>query len=504
MPGLRGASYDDNNRIQLIRQAAILPSQPHKSLEQAVFEHIDPDAQFVLIGEASHGTEEFYRMRAELTKMLIKQRGFHAVVVEADFPDAFRVNMYARGLGEDRSAEEALRDFTRFPTWMWRNTVMLDFVRDLREHNDAIPPDGRERAGVGFYGMDLYSLHASAHKVVDYLCQVDPEAASRAAKRYQCFDRYGADTMAYAMAVGMRGAPGCADAAVGTLLELLRREAEYAPRLDGLLGEELAFQAKANAAVVKGAEGYYRNMFFGSDTTWNIRDSHFLSAVQMIAEHLEKRVTGPAKLILWAHNSHLGDARATDMGQRRGELNIGQLMRERYGEARVFNIGFTTHTGSVSAADEWDAPVARTAVRKSLPGSFEHLFHKADLAPEFALDFRRPPCPDLREALAGPLLERAIGVIYRPQASAAQQASGAPAAMAPLLTSLPHLARCCCLWHIQTTERQSHYFYAELSQQFDLVVHIDATTALRPLEPTEAWAYDWARQDTSETFPFGE
>ncbi|KAI3430472.1 hypothetical protein D9Q98_005067 [Chlorella vulgaris] len=333
------------------------------------------------------------------------------------------------------------------------------------------------------------ALCTAAH-VVQYLSQVDPEAASRVKARYKCFDRYGADTMAYAYAVGMAGAPSCANAALATLKDIGRKVNAYSAKLDGEKGEELAFAAHCNAAVVKGAEAYYANMFFGEELTWNLRDHHFLDTVKSLRSHLTRRVPGP-KLILWAHNSHLGDASATDMGQRRGEINIGQLMRQEFGAKAVFNIGFTTHTGTVSAADDWDTPVQLKAVRKSMPGSYEHLFHRhaagmraaclpasgdallqstaGALAgmPEFVLDLRGGS-PDLRAALEGPLLERAIGVIYRP-----------------------------------VTERQSHYFSASLSRQFDAVVHLDTTSALHPLEKTGAWERDWrAREDAPETYPF--
>jgi erythromycin esterase-like protein len=386
------------------------------------------------------------------------------VVVEADFPDAFRLNLWVRGLSQDGSPEAALADFVRFPTWMWRNTVVVEFAEWLRQFNSSLPPERRQHSSCGFYGMDVYSLHSSAAKVVEYLERADPEAARRAKSRYACFDSFGADTMAYAYAVGVGGATSCADAAVSILKEVVRNASEYGEALDGEKGQELAFAAQCNAAVVSGAEQYYRNMFFGDELTWNIRDSHFLDTVQAIRQHLSRRrpADDPPRLVLWAHNSHLGDARATDMGQRRGEHNIGQLCREAFGLKKVYNIGFTTHTGTVSAADDWDTPVQCKQVRKSMPGSYEHLFHKAGM-PEFALDLRGGS-QDLQAALQGPLLERAIGVIYRPR-----------------------------------TERQSHYFYCELPQQFDAIIHIDSTAALHPLEKTGRWETDWrAREDMPE------
>ncbi|GAB4820204.1 hypothetical protein N2152v2_007250 [Parachlorella kessleri] len=498
---------EDAKRTRLVQASAdegsksnaIVPDEQN-SLARKVLDRISPDAQFVLLGEASHGTHDFYQMRADITQLLVKERGFSAVVVEADFPDAFRANLYARGLSKDATADQALGEFKRFPTWMWRNTVMLDFLDRLRKHNAAIPPDGRRQHGVGFYGMDVYSLHSSAAKVIEYLEKVDPDAAATARSRYRCFDKFGADTMAvsdkevlrghtglqltrasqlfsfeevhpsplqYAYAVGVGRAPSCAEAAVAVLTDVMRRVGRHADEVDGVLGEELAFQARCNASVVKGAELYYRSMFFGDELTWNLRDRHFLSTVQAVEEHLAQRGVEHPKLVLWAHNSHLGDARATDMGQRRGELNIGQLMRETYGPDKVVSIGFTTHTGTVAAADEWDSPVQLKAVRPSMAGSYEAVLHSAGL-PRFALDLRGGP-EELREALAGPMLERAIGVIYRP-----------------------------------STERQSHYFYCELPRQFDMVIHLDRTQALRPLELTGAWETEReAREDAPETYPYG-
>lgn len=449
----------------IVRKHAILADDA-RPLTRAVFEAIDADARFVLIGEASHGTHDFYRHRAEVTRMLIEERGFNAVVAEADFPDAFRVNMYVRGMGTDRSADEALGDFKRFPTWMWRNSVMLEFVEGLRRHNIAIPADDRGRAGVGFYGMDMYSLHASMAKVVQYLDTTDPELAKKVRERYKCFDRFGADAMAYAHAVGVGGARPCTEGALATLRDVSARAAGYIEAMDGWAAQEGALQAKANAAVVANAESYYRQMMFGDELTWNIRDRAFLSTVEMLVDHLGCRVPKP-KLVLWAHNSHLGDARATDMGQRRGEVNIGQLMRELYGHAAVVNVGFTTYTGSVSAADEWDSHVLHQNVRPGMPGSYEALLHRVG-HPQFLLDFRHG-APELRSALEGPMLERAIGVIYRPR-----------------------------------TERHSHYFHCSLPRQFDLLVHLDTTRALVPLEPPSGcWEESVeAREDAPETWPF--
>lgn len=479
MPHQHRPPVDETTALSLLHQHALTPS-PLQSLEDKIFNTIDDTAQLVLIGEASHGTHEFYKMRADLSLRLIKDRGFDAVLAEADFPDAFRANMYVKGMTtvgstgsttvqrereqegflRDQTAEQALGDFGRFPTWMWRNTVVVDFIESLRQHNNHLPAHLK----VGFYGLDVYSLHASAAKVVEYLTCVDPEAAKRAMARYMCFDRYGGDSQAYGMAVGLRGRPSCEPAALSQLIEMLKNERKYAQQqeYDGVQGEELAFAATANAAVVRGAEKYYRYIYFSEESTWNLRDEHFADTVERVAAHLQGRLGRPAKLIVWAHNSHLGDAQYTDMGQRRGEINLGQLLRERWGEDKVTNIGFSTHTGTVAAAHNWDQPVQLMKVKPSRPGSWEYLLHKTGM-PNFAVDFKHGP-KELREAMNGQLLERAIGVIYRPQ-----------------------------------TERQSHLFYAQLCRQFDVVVHIDVTKAVEPLD-LKGWEVG---PDVDETYPFG-
>jgi erythromycin esterase-like protein/predicted phosphoribosyltransferase len=401
----------------------------------------------VLIGEASHGTHEFYRERAELTKRMIADGGCTAVAVEADWPDAYRVNRFVRGTGEDRTAEEALGGFRRFPVWMWRNTVVEEFVEWLRAFNDSLP-NGAPR--VGFYGLDLYSLHASMEAVVSYLEQVDPQAAARARDRYACFDQFGRDPQVYAYEAGMAGAETCEAQAVRQLVEMQNRAAEPAGG-DGPKGADEHFYAEQNARLVMNAERYYRAMFRGGVESWNLRDRHMAETLEQLSAHLQ-RTSGRAKVTLWEHNSHLGDNRATELGQS-GQLNVGQLVREQYGSAALL-VGFTTHTGTVTAASQWGGPAERKNVRPALPGSWEELFHEQGIA-SFLLDTSR---------LHGRRLERAIGVIYQPQ-----------------------------------TERVSHYFHARLADQFDAVVHIDETTALEPLERTS----EWEAGELPDTFPTG-
>jgi erythromycin esterase-like protein len=410
------------------------------------------NAHYVLIGEASHGTHEFYAQRAEITRRLIAEKGFNAVAVEADWPDAYRVNRYVRGIGDDAEAVDSLGDFKRFPTWMWRNADVLDFVGWLREFNDRISGDDQK---VGFYGLDLYSLYTSIEKVIRYLEQVDPEAAKRARQRYGCFEQYGEDSQAYGYATSFGITSSCEKEVLTQLVDFRRKASEYATR-DGHIPPDEAFFAEQNARLIANAERYYRSMFGGRASSWNLRDQHMAETLNTLADHLRRRARRDAKIVVWEHNSHLGDARATEMG-RRGELNVGQLVRERHGDdARL--IGFSSYTGSVTAASEWDGPAERKRVRPAMEGSYELLFH------EFGEEDFYLPLRD--NALAAPLedprLERAIGVIYLPD-----------------------------------TERQSHYFFASLPRQFDATLHYDTTRAVEPLER-------WEREhtpDVPETFP---
>ncbi len=407
------------------------------------------DASLVLIGEASHGTHEFYRTRAELTKALITQRGFNVIAVEADWPDAYRVNRWVRHAGAEPDAEAALGDFTRFPRWMWRNRDVVAFLQWLHTHNASNAATAR----TGFYGLDLYSLHASIDAVLTYLRKVDPAAAERARYRYGCFEDFGEDTQAYGYAASAGLSSSCEDDVVAQLVELRRRAADYASR-DGRIAADEYFFAEQNARLVRNAEEYYRSMFGGRVLSWNLRDTHMMETLEALLAHV-RRTSGDARAVIWAHNSHLGDARATSMGDA-GELNLGQLVREKYGhQARL--IGFTTHTGTVTAASNWDEPAQRKRVRPSLPDSYERLFHDVGV-PQFLLLLDDE---DIRPMLSTPRLERAIGVIYRPD-----------------------------------TERISHYFKAHLPEQFDAVMHIDETHALEPLE---AWSRDEA--DLPETYP---
>ena len=399
------------------------------------------DATLVLLGEASHGTHEFYDERAEITRRLIAEKGFGGVAVEADWPDAYRVNRYVLGIGSDRDATTALSGFRRFPTWMWRNAEVAGFIEWLRRHNAAIPELARR---TGFYGLDLYSLSGSIEAVLRYLDLVDPEAARRARTRYACFDHFREDSQMYGYAAAAGMVESCEDEVVHQLVELRRRATDYASR-DGRVAADEYFAAEQNARLILNAEEYYRSMFRGRISSWNLRDRHMAETLESLRDHLRAQGTSD-RVVVWAHNSHLGDARATEMGEA-GEWNVGQLTRERHGRDAVL-VGFTTYTGTVAAASDWDAPMQVKAVRPALPGSFEALFHSLG-HPRFLVPLRDGGVH--ADALEGRRLERAIGVIYRPE-----------------------------------TERLSHYFHAHLASQFDAVIHIDRTTAVAPLDPAGA------------------
>src|SRR5437762_2499247 len=354
------------------------------------------EARFCLLGEATHGTHEFYRERAEITKRLIKEKGFTAVAVEADWPDAFRVNRYVRGLGDDRNANEALGGFKRFPTWMWRNTVVIDFVEWLRDYNFSLPAGA---ATVGFYGLDLYSLYTSIESVLGYLDKIDPSAAKRARYRYSCFEHFAEDTQAYGYAANFGITESCERDVIEQLIELRRRAADYASR-DGRVAQDEFFFAEQNARLVLNAERYYRSMFRGRVESWNLRDRHMAETLAALVSHLDAQGQ-TAKIAVWEHNSHLGDARATYMADY-GELNVGQLVRQQYGND-VRLIGFTTYTGTVTAASEWDGPAERKRVRPALAESYEALFNQTGEA-GFLLSLRDNK--RLSNVLREPRLER--------------------------------------------------------------------------------------------------
>lgn len=401
------------------------------------------EARVVLLGEASHGTSEFYRARAAITRRLVVRHGFNIVAVEADWPDAAAIDRYARHRPK-REGEEAA--FERFPTWMWRNTDVEAFVAWLRGYNR-----GRAYEDMtGFYGLDLYNLSGSIRAVLDFLDEADPEAARIARKRYGCLQPWSRDPAAYGRMAISEGYGRCEAGAVQMLRDLLQRGIDcLSPECDDWL------DAASNARLVKNAERYYRVMYYGSAESWNLRDTHMFETLCQLLD-----AKGPkSKAVVWAHNSHIGNAAHTEMGQVREELNIGQLVKERFGdEARL--IGFGTHTGTVAAADDWDEPMDVKRVNPSLEESYERLCHDSGV-PRFLLDLRIGMNEEVAEALMEPRLERFIGVIYRPD-----------------------------------TERWSHYSQAVLPNQFDAWVWFDETEAVTPLGPEP-------RAGEGETYPFG-
>ncbi len=393
------------------------------------------DARFVLIGEATHGTHEFYQTRIEITQQLIEKKGFMGVAIEGDWPDAHRVHRYIQGKSDDDS-KTALDDFQRFPRWMWRNTTMPPFLKWLREYNDSLTSQGK----IGFYGLDLYSLNASMQAVIRYLMKVDPHVAEQAKKHYACFDHMNVDPQVYAYLTNSRVKKSCVAEVLAALYELQHHAFKFTHN-QGLTAADDYFFAEQNARVVKDAESYYRSMFEGHVASWNIRDTHMTDTLNILADHLEHHFNKPAKIVIWAHNSHVGDARATEMGTR-GELNIGQLIREQHTD--TYLIGFSTYEGSVTAASDWDEPEQHKKIVPGLKGSYEELFHQVGY-PKFILNLIGNE--ELEHFLKIPRLQRAIGVIYRPE-----------------------------------TERYSHYFFTQLPYQFDSIIHCDRTSALHALE----------------------
>ncbi|KAJ3054507.1 hypothetical protein HK097_001630 [Rhizophlyctis rosea] len=455
------------------------------------------DSQFVLIGDGTHGTAEFYKERAYITQRLVQEKGFTVVGVEGDWPDCYRINQYVKGYGKDSSAIETLRDFKRFPLWMWRNDVMVPFIAWMRSYNDAVKRDGRpQQEKVTFHGIDMYSLHKSAETVVQYLEKIDPALAKKAKERYACFDKFGPDTMTYALFTGRGVQKSCQKEVQKVLTDLLNDG--YAKVAKGLSDDEDGPQerkwvAMMNALVVSDAEKYYRCMLEEDEKTWNIRDTHMVQVLDELVKHHQSPTGGPAKAIVWAHNSHLGDASATDMGKRRGEINVGQLCREKWGTDKVFNIGFLSNTGTVTAADEWDEPAQNMTLNPSMRDSVEDILYDAcgRNMENFMLIMKTKETdggrkkdvdPAVTRLLSKPLLQRYVGVLYKP-----------------------------------ATERWSHYSKSELANQrdisnklmtlctktnkkFDACVYLHSTTGITPLDATNH--FPDADENVPDTYPF--
>jgi protein-L-isoaspartate(D-aspartate) O-methyltransferase len=418
--------------------------EPFSSIEdaplRALMERIG-DARVVLIGEASHGTSEFYRMRDHISRELVRKKGFSFVAIEGDWPDAARVDHYVRHMEYPPSEWTA---FARFPTWMWRNEETRAFVDWLRTHNAPLKMEQR----AAFHGLDLYSLYDSIRSVLKYLDEIDPATARVARERYGCLTPWQSDPATYGHAALTGRYPTCESEVAVVLTNLLEKHRSYAEH-DG----ERFLDAVQNARLVTNAERYYRTMYYGSRASWNLRDTHMFETLKtLLSFH------GPhSKAIVWAHNSHIGNAAATEMSSR-GETNIGELCRREFGR-RAYLIGMGTNAGTVAAASDWDGPMEIKTVRPALAGSYERACHESGVT-QFMLDLRQAG-PALKDRLSQPQLERAIGVIYRPD-----------------------------------TERASHYFQAVLPEQFDEYIWFDETSAVTPFETHTL-------EGVPETYPFG-
>ncbi len=423
-----------------IRAACQALPDPDRAIEFGGFFEAFAETRIVLLGEASHGTSEFYRARAAITRNLIEHHGFNIVAVEADWPDADRIDRHVRHRGGGAYDEDS---FARFPTWMWRNREVGDFVAWLYQHNQELPLGRRTE----FRGLDVYSLRGSIAAVLAYLDRVDPEAAAIARGRYGCLTPWHGDPARYGRAVFTGERDPCEDEVVAQLQEPLASQIEYASKD----GEDFA-DAAQNARIVRSAEQYYRIMYRGSNDSWNLRDRHMFETLQ---HAMERRGPG-AKAVVWAHNSHIGDAAATSMGWG-GQFNIGELCRTAFRDDATL-IGFGTDRGIVAAADDWDEPMRLKTILPSRPDSYERVFRHTGV-PRSLTDLRAEG--DVRDVLSQPRLERAIGVIYRPE-----------------------------------TELQSHYFEAVLPEQFDAYVWFEETSAVTPL-PTKR------PHGVPETYPFG-
>jgi erythromycin esterase-like protein len=426
----------------MIRDAAEPLPAPEDPAFGAAFDRF-AGARVVLLGECSHGTSEFYRARAAITRRLIEHHGFTILAVEADWPDAAVLDRHVRGRPAPAHAEPPFR---RFPQWMWRNTDVTAFIAWLRGWNEGRPPERQ----AGFYGLDLYNLSASMEAVLGYLDRVDPEAAAVARQRYSCLEPWAKEPETYGRMALSQGYAFCEEGVAKVLRELLEKQPHYA----GGDGEEY-LDAELSARLVKDAEAYYRAMYYGGAKSWNLRDTHMFDTLRTLLD-----AKGPeAKAVVWAHNSHIGDASKTDMGREREELNIGQLCREHFG-AEAALIGFGTHAGTVACADDWDEPMVIKRVNPSRDDSYERLAHDSGV-PRFLLDLREGVHDPLRRELLEERLERFIGVIYRPD-----------------------------------TERWSHYSACTLPEQFDAYAWFDETTAVTPLPTPQA-------EGAEDTYPSG-
>lgn len=451
--------YTDTQKIKILREYAEPLNEAGDDYASLI--HIAEGAKIVMLGESTHGTHEFYRERAQISKLLISKLGFNGIAIEGDWPDAWRVHRYvtadARSEFDDKDAENSLRGFTRFPSWLWANADMVNLIGWLRDENDQ--RKSKQREAVGFYGLDLYSMFKSTHEVITYLDKIDSDAAERARQRFACLTHYGSDSQKYSYNIGVGLSPSCEDTVAAQLADLLKSALIYRKHNGGFRGIEEFFNAEQNNRLVAAAEHYYRSLMKPGFSSWNLRDRHMLETIERIMEH-NRRLGHDTKLIVWAHNSHVGDARATDRANH-GEISLGQIAREAFGPD-VLSIGFTTASGTVLAAKSWNDQPIRETVRIPREGSYESLFQRANIR-RFFLDMREEN--EARKALTIPMMTRAIGVIYRPE-----------------------------------NERLSHYYTTCFPRQFDAVIHIDQTRAVEPVEHLDSWAHG---TEAPESFPTG-
>ena len=458
MFGSRGKSSEESGRVRALVAGV---RQRAQSLNYA--RDLEPlldrigDARYVLLGEASHGTSEYYTWRTELSKRLIREKGFSFIAVEGDWPDCYCVNRFAKNFrSSGTSALDVLHAFERWPTWMWANREIVELVDWLRRYNDQRRvPDDRK---VGFYGLDVYSLWDSMRAVVDYLERIDPHLAGGARRAYRCFEPYGEDEQEYARATYLVPT-SCEDEAVSVLRRLRERAPEYAQD-----GREAYFNAEQNAFVAKNAELYYRTMVRGGSQSWNVRDHHMVDTLDRLMAH-HQRFNPGAKAIIWEHNTHIGDARFTNMAAA-GMVNVGQLVRQAHDEDGVVLVGFGSHHGSVIAADEWGAPMRRMPVPDARHESWEEVMHEAvanhGAASSALLVFADADDGGIPE-LDQPIAHRAIGVVYDPD-----------------------------------HERWGNYVPTLIPRRYDAFIYIDETHALSPLHmPVKVG-------EVPETFPSGE
>jgi len=478
-------------------ESILVPSSSLRQLQKDKFNsllrHIGPDCRVVMIGEASHGTEEFYRVRAAITKELIEKYNFSFVALEADWPDTYRLNRWVQlGKSSDRTVDEALEDFVRFPTWMWRNHAVAEFATWLRSHNEKIS-EGKKRAGI--YGLDLYSMYTSAEEVVNYLEKVDSRSADIARQRYSTLGQFGEDPHSYPMALRLGWIDSQRKAVVQTLADLQKKRMEYVGSKGWLDGDEYFF-AEVNAKVVKDAEEYYRKGLDADELTWNLRDQHMFNTLLDLMRHHGERQGVPesqVRCVVWAHNTHIHDARASEMSIR-GELNIGQLVRQHFGLKQSFSIGFSTYNGTVTAASNWGGRRQKMTVRPSIPGSYEHMWNHCVSATSKKL-YGKPESKSSSEETKGggelekevkrSVLDHSIAFVIRSNEESEDEKTKK---LRDVLTPA-RLQRAIGVQYKPERERGAHYHYAVVPLQFDSMIHIDKTSALQPLEdeiePTE-------------------